>query len=54
VSRHVSIDPEKIQVSVDRGNGFSTLAVGVQIPNQVASEAGMLQTGAASQTATPS
>jgi septum formation topological specificity factor MinE len=55
VSRHVSIDPEKIQVSVDRGNGFSTLAVGVQIPNQVASEAGMLQAGAASQSpATPS
>jgi cell division topological specificity factor len=54
VSRHVSIDPEKIHVSVDRGNGFSTLAVGVQIPNQVASEAGMLQTGAASQSpATP-
>jgi cell division topological specificity factor len=55
VSRHVSIDPEKIHVSVDRGNGFSTLAVGVQIPNQVASDAGMLQTGATGQTpATPS
>src|ERR1700758_1249895 len=34
VSRHVSIDPENIHVSVDRGDGFSTLAVGVQIPNQ--------------------
>src|SRR5262249_31621857 len=33
VSRHVSIDPERIHVSVDRGEGFSTLAVGVQIPN---------------------
>lgn len=55
VSRHVSIDPEKIHVSVDRGNGFSTLAVGVQIPNQVASEGGVLQTGAAGQSpATPS
>jgi cell division topological specificity factor len=54
VSRHVSIDPEKIQVSIDRGNGFSTLAVGVQIPNQVASEAGMLPAGAAGQNpATP-
>jgi cell division topological specificity factor len=54
VSRHVSIDPEKIHVSVDRGNGFSTLAVGVQIPNQVASEAGMLQAGVAGQSpATP-
>ena len=47
VSRHVSIDPEKIHVSVDRGNGFSTLAVGVQIPNQVATEGGMLQAGGA-------
>jgi cell division topological specificity factor len=55
VSRHVSIDPEKIHVSVDRGNGFSTLAVGVQIPNQVASETGMLQAGDAGQSpATPS
>ena len=34
VSRHVTIDPERIHVSVDRGEGFSTLAVGVQIPNR--------------------
>src|SRR5258708_11702321 len=27
VSRHVSIDPERIHVSVDKGEGFSTLAV---------------------------
>ena len=39
VSRHVSIDPENIHVSVDRGDGFSTLAVGVQIPNQSRDEA---------------
>jgi cell division topological specificity factor len=32
VSRHVSVDPEKVHVSVDRGNGFSTLAVDIQIP----------------------
>ena len=31
VSRHVAIDPERIHVSIDRGDGFSTLAVGVQI-----------------------
>jgi cell division topological specificity factor len=49
VSRHVSIDPEKIHVSVDRGDGFSTLAVGVQIPNKVAAEGGMLQASAAGQ-----
>ena len=34
VSRHVAIDPERIHVSIDRGDGFSTLAVGVQIPNR--------------------
>jgi cell division topological specificity factor len=54
VSRHVSIDPERIHVSVDRGEGFSTLAVGVQIPNRVAAEGGMIQTAVAGQgTATP-
>jgi cell division topological specificity factor len=32
VSRHVTVDPEKVHVSVDRGEGFSTLAVDIQIP----------------------
>jgi cell division topological specificity factor len=46
VSRHVSIDPERIHVSVDKGDGFSTLAVGVQIPNNRAGGADdMLQGG---------
>jgi len=35
VSRHVTIDPENIHVSVDTGDGFSTLAVDIQIPNRV-------------------
>jgi cell division topological specificity factor len=47
VSRHVSIDPERIHVSVDRGDGFSTLAVGVRIPNKGAAAEGMLETGMA-------
>jgi len=38
VSRHVAIDPERIHVSIDRGDGFSTLAVGVQIPNRNGAE----------------
>jgi cell division topological specificity factor len=33
VSRHVSVDPEKVQVTVDRGPKFSTLAVDIEIPN---------------------
>ena len=32
VSRHVTVDPDKVHVSVDRGEGFSTLAVDIQIP----------------------
>jgi cell division topological specificity factor len=40
VSRHVSIDPERIHVSVDRGEGFSTLAVDIEIPNRTAAAAG--------------
>jgi len=40
VSRHVTIDPEKIHVSVDTGDGFSTLAVDIQIPNRVGAAGG--------------
>jgi cell division topological specificity factor len=40
VSRHVNIDPERIHVSVDRGEGFSTLAVGIEIPNRAPAAAG--------------
>jgi cell division topological specificity factor len=40
VSRHVNIDPERIHVSVDRGEGFSTLAVGIEIPNRAATATG--------------
>jgi cell division topological specificity factor len=39
VSRHVTIDPEKINVSIDRGEGFSTLAVVIEIPNKAAARA---------------
>jgi cell division topological specificity factor len=33
VSRHVTIDPERVQVSVDRGREHSPLAVDIEIPN---------------------
>jgi len=33
VSRHVNIDPDKVQVKVDRGDEISTLAVDIKIPN---------------------
>ncbi len=34
VSRHVTLDPDRVQVSVDRGDDVSTLAVGIEIPNR--------------------
>jgi hypothetical protein len=33
VTRHVNVDPDKVQITVDRGPKFSTLAVDVEIPN---------------------
>jgi cell division topological specificity factor len=33
VDRHVSVDPGKVQVTVDRRAKFSTLAVDIEIPN---------------------
>jgi cell division topological specificity factor len=40
VARHVNIDPERVHVSVDRGEGFSTLAVDIEIPNRTAAAGG--------------
>jgi cell division topological specificity factor len=36
VSRHVTVDPDRVQVSVDRGADVSTLAVDIVIPNRPA------------------
>jgi cell division topological specificity factor len=36
VSRHVSLDPEKIQIRMDRGEPVSTLEVDIEIPNSFA------------------
>jgi cell division topological specificity factor len=33
ISRHVAFDPEKVQISMDRGKHVSTLAVDIEIPN---------------------
>jgi cell division topological specificity factor len=35
ISRHVSFDPDKVQIKLDRGKSVSTLAVDIQIPNGV-------------------
>jgi cell division topological specificity factor len=33
VARHVSLDPNKIRISIDRGEPVSTLEVDIEIPN---------------------
>ena len=34
IGRHVSFDPERVQISMDRGKTVSTLAVDIEIPNR--------------------
>jgi hypothetical protein len=34
IGRHVSIDPDKVQIKMDRGKSVSTLAVDIEIPNR--------------------
>jgi cell division topological specificity factor len=33
ISRHVSFDPDKVLIKLDRGKSVSTLAVDIEIPN---------------------
>ena len=33
VSRHVTLDPEKVVVKMDRGKNVSTLEVDIEVPN---------------------
>ena len=33
MSRHVTIDPDKVHVKIDRGEWVSTLEVDIEIPN---------------------
>jgi cell division topological specificity factor len=33
ISRHVSFEPEKVQIKMDRGKSVSTLEVDIEIPN---------------------
>jgi cell division topological specificity factor len=35
VGRHVSLDPDKVQIRMDRGVPVSTLEVDIEIPNHV-------------------
>ena len=39
ISRHLSFDPDKVQIKLDRGKSVSTLALDIEVPNvgQIAS-----------------
>ena len=36
VARHVSLDPDKVQIKMDRGEPVSTLEVDIEIPSKFA------------------
>lgn len=33
IARHVSFEPDKVQIKMDRGKSVSTLAVDIELPN---------------------
>jgi len=35
ISRHISFEPDKVQVKMDRGKSVSTLEVDIEIPNGI-------------------
>ncbi|WP_421994170.1 cell division topological specificity factor MinE [Roseococcus sp.] len=39
VARYVSIDPDKVQVNLERGGDFSTLAIDIELPGPAAGRA---------------
>ena len=41
VSRHVTVDPDKVQIVVDRGAKASILAVDIEIPNTILATASL-------------
>lgn len=47
VARYVSIDPGRVNVSVDRGGDLSTLAIEIELPGPAASRGGGMGRAAA-------
>jgi cell division topological specificity factor len=45
INRHVAFEPDKVQIKMDRGKTFSTLAVDIEIPNTRRSSGGVPQLG---------
>jgi cell division topological specificity factor len=48
IGRHVSFEPDKVQIKMDRGKAVSTLAVDIEIPNSHERSAAAAQPGSAS------
>jgi cell division topological specificity factor len=34
IAKHVNLDPDKVQVKLERGNNFATLEVDIEVPNR--------------------
>jgi cell division topological specificity factor len=46
IARHVTIERDKVQIKLDRGDTFSTLEIDVEVPGAAAAEAKRVQEGA--------
>jgi cell division topological specificity factor len=46
IARHVTVDRDKVQVKLDRGDSFSTLEIGVEIPPGVVEKQAALKRAA--------
>ncbi len=40
IGRHITLDREKVQVKLDRGNAVSTLEIDIEMPADIAAPAG--------------
>ena len=46
IAKHVSVEREKVQIKLDRGDSFSTLEIGVEIPPGLADKQAALKRAA--------
>jgi len=40
IGKHVALDPDKVQIKMDRGKTVSTLEADIEIPNRLGAPAG--------------
>ncbi|MCB8879285.1 cell division topological specificity factor MinE [Acidisoma cellulosilytica] len=46
IAKHVSVEREKVQIKLDRGDSFSTLEIGIEIPPGLAEKQASLKRAA--------